>query len=350
MADTLEDVRALARTQGAATALSALASIVPLACVPGGYVLLPEDLTPPDGAVRVTDVPTPEAPLTVWHVPHAGGDRPSDHLRRPRVADRRRVGPPRAVRKLLETASARLRGRAVAGTATIDLPPVRLAIADAVLAHLTSRALLSTAEDALPATTLGTVAAALDDSGRAVLNLFGASGYLDDAPGRLARAAELLGHASGTVPMHRNRPRTTERPHEHRRAPGGAPPSRRGAAAPRPRHRRRPCGPALPARLRRGAVPAALRAAARVRRRPLLVDGEPCTSGPAWPARSRPRRWPGATRPSSWARTGPRCPASWSTTWPTTSSATATTRSSPARRRGRSSRSPSRTAVRTPAR
>ncbi|MBD7952115.1 acyl-CoA dehydrogenase family protein [Oerskovia rustica] len=197
----LEDVRAVARTRGAAAALTALASVVPLACVPGGYVLLPAGLTPPDGALRTADVPTPEVPLTVWHVPPDGTavdprSAAADLAWRTGVAAVR-LG---LAERLLETACDRLRGRTVAGSPTIDLPPVRLAIADAVLAHLTSRALLSTAEDGLPATTLGTVTAALDDSGRTVLNLFGASGYLDDTPGRLARVAELLGHASGTLP------------------------------------------------------------------------------------------------------------------------------------------------------
>lgn len=201
MARVLVDACAVARTHGAAAALTALADVVPVACVPGGYVLLPPDLTPPDGAHRVADVPTTEAPLTVWRVPPDGGvlaprSAAADLTWRTGVAGVR-LG---LSERLLETACDRLRHRTVAGTATIDLPPVRLAIADATLAHLMSRALLSTVEDALSATTLGTVSAALDDSGRAVLNLFGAAGYLDDAPGRLARVSELLGHASGTVP------------------------------------------------------------------------------------------------------------------------------------------------------
>lgn len=206
-APTLEEVRGLARTRGAAAALTALARVTPAACAPGGYVLLPDDLAPPRGAVRVTSVATPEDPLTVWHVPRgvdasgppaatATGATGTDDLAWRTGVAWVRLG---LAERLLEMATDRLRGRSVAGTATVDLPPVRLAVAEAVTAHVTARILLS----APRATTLATVTALLDGSGRTVLNLFGASGYLDDTPGRLACAAELLGHASGTAsPAH----------------------------------------------------------------------------------------------------------------------------------------------------
>ncbi|MBD5785595.1 acyl-CoA/acyl-ACP dehydrogenase [Cellulosimicrobium terreum] len=97
--------------------------------------------------------------------------------------------------RLLERAVERLRGRTVADTPTINLAPVRLTVADAAAAHLEAQVLLDQ-PDVPGAARLATVDAALDRSLRLVHNLFGASGYVDDEPARLARTIDLLGHVS----------------------------------------------------------------------------------------------------------------------------------------------------------
>ncbi|WP_086149566.1 acyl-CoA dehydrogenase family protein [Cellulosimicrobium sp. KWT-B] len=202
-------VRDVAREQGAVAALVALAAVLPVAVLPGECVLLPDDVAPPPGAALLGEVVSDASPLLAWRA--ASG--PVDD-RRGRAADAAwRVGVAWArtglCERLADRAVDRLRGRSIGGTATVNLPPVRLVLADAALAHLEAQALLArvTAEPGeqadegpVPATTLARATAVLDRTSRAVHNLFGASGFVDGDAARLARTIDLLGHASGTLP------------------------------------------------------------------------------------------------------------------------------------------------------
>ncbi|MBE9926917.1 acyl-CoA/acyl-ACP dehydrogenase [Cellulosimicrobium cellulans] len=203
-------VRDVAREQGAGAALVALAAVLPVAALPGECVLLPDDVAPPPGSALLGEVLSDAGPLLAWR---AAASEPVDD-RRDGAADAAwRVGVAWArtglCERLADRAVDRLRGRSIGGTATVNLPPVRLVLADAALAHLEAQALLAgvTAEPGeraddrpVPATTLARVTAVLDRTSRAVHNLFGASGFVDGDAARLARTIDLLGHASGTLP------------------------------------------------------------------------------------------------------------------------------------------------------
>ncbi|MFE6235995.1 acyl-CoA dehydrogenase family protein [Cellulosimicrobium sp. NPDC057862] len=236
------DLRAVARELGAVAALAALGGLLPVAALPGECVLLPDDVPPPDGWARVGEVASDVGTLLVWRAPRAavapGSSAPDAEAAGPaapaadegdaaRAADAAwRVGVAWVrtglCERLTDRAVERLRGRTVGGTATVNLPPVRLVLADAALAHLEAQALLGGAasRDEAPAagsldrrsvvsgSSLVRVTAVLERSSRAVHNLFGASGYVDGDAARLARTIDLLGHASGTLPG-----RASETPH-----------------------------------------------------------------------------------------------------------------------------------------
>lgn len=208
-------VRDVAREQGAVAALVALAAVLPVAVLPGECVLLPDAVAPPPRSVLLGEVLSDAGPLLAWR---AASETVDD--RRARAADAAwRVGVAWArtglCERLANRAVDRLRGRSIGGAATVNLPPVRLVLADAALAHLEAQALLArvTAEpgepagrggpaDAgpVPAATLARVTTVLDRASRAVHNLFGASGFVDGEAARLSRTIDLLGHASGTLP------------------------------------------------------------------------------------------------------------------------------------------------------
>ncbi|WP_426310254.1 acyl-CoA dehydrogenase family protein [Cellulosimicrobium sp. E-16] len=218
------DLRAVARELGAVAALTALGRLLPVAALPGECVLLPDDVPPPDGWARVGEVASDVGTLLVWRAPRAaeapGAAAPAaDAGVATSAADAAwRVGVAWVrtglCERLTDRAVERLRGRTVGGTTTVNLPPVRLVLADAALAHLEAQALLGgvASRDEAPAagspdrrpvvsgTSLARVTAVLDRSSRAVHNLFGASGYVDGDAARLARTIDLLGHASGTLP------------------------------------------------------------------------------------------------------------------------------------------------------
>ncbi|UTT59371.1 hypothetical protein [Cellulosimicrobium cellulans] len=214
-------VRDVAREQGAVAALVALAAVLPVAVLPGECVLLPDDVAPPPGSALLGEVVSDAGPLLAWR---AASEAVDD--RRARAADAAwRVGVAWVrtglCERLADRAVDRLRGRSIGGTATVNLPPVRLVLADAALAHLEAQALLArvTTERGelaepeepaargepadvgpVPASTLARVTTVLDRASRAVHNLFGASGFVDGEAARLARTIDLLGHASGTLP------------------------------------------------------------------------------------------------------------------------------------------------------
>nr|WP_146177754.1 acyl-CoA dehydrogenase family protein [Sphaerisporangium cinnabarinum] len=208
-------VRDVAREQGAVAALVALAAVLPVAVLPGECVLLPDAVASPPGSVLLGEVLSDAGPLLAWR---AASEAVDD--RRARAADAAwRVGVAWVrtglCERLTDRAVDRLRGRSIGGTATVNLPPVRLVLADAALAHLEAQALLArvTAEPGelaerrepadvgpVSATTLARVTTVLDRASRAVHNLFGASGFVDGEAARLARTIDLLGHASGTLP------------------------------------------------------------------------------------------------------------------------------------------------------
>ncbi|ARU53747.1 hypothetical protein CBR64_08270 [Cellulosimicrobium cellulans] len=194
--------------------------------------MLPDDVPPPGGWARVGEVVSDVGPLLVWRSPRTeaapgpaapvvGATGPAAPAADERVATSTadaawRVGVAWVrtglCERLTDRAVERLRGRTVGGTATVNLPPVRLVLADAALAHLEAQALLGgvAARDAaagspdrgpaVSGSSLARVTAVLDRSSRAVHNLFGASGYVDGDAARLARTIDLLGHASGTLP------------------------------------------------------------------------------------------------------------------------------------------------------
>lgn len=223
-ADGPADLRTVARELGAVAALTALGGLLPVAALPGECVLLPDDVPPPGGWARVGEVASDVGTLLVWRAPRAaeapGPAAPAaDAGVATNAADAAwRVGVARVrtglCERLTDRAVERLRGRTVGGTATVNLPPVRLVLADAALAHLEAQALLGgvASRDGAPAagsparppvvsgSALARVTAVLDRSSRAVHNLFGASGYVDGDAARLARTIDLLGHASGTLP------------------------------------------------------------------------------------------------------------------------------------------------------
>ncbi|KZM77386.1 acyl-CoA dehydrogenase family protein [Cellulosimicrobium sp. I38E] len=232
--DGLADLRAVARELGAVAALTALARLLPVAALPGECVLLPDDVPPSGGWARVGEVASDVGTLLVWRAPCAavapgpaaraaevpGPAAPAtDEGTATSAADAAwRVGVAWVrtglCERLTDRAVERLRGRTVGGTATVNLPPVRLVLADAALAHLEVQSLLGgvASRDEAPAagspdrrpvvsgSSLARVTAVLDRSSRAVHNLFGASGYVDGDAARLARTIDLLGHASGTLP------------------------------------------------------------------------------------------------------------------------------------------------------
>ncbi|MFD4991207.1 acyl-CoA dehydrogenase family protein [Cellulosimicrobium cellulans] len=226
------DLRAVARELGAVAALTALVGLLPVAALPGECVLLPDDVPPPGGWARVGEVVSDVGTLLVWRAPRAaeapgpaaraaevpGPAAPDEGVAAGAADAAWRVGVAWVrtglCERLTDRAVERLRGRTVGGTATVNLPPVRLVLADAALAHLEAQALLGgvASRDEAPAagspdrrpvvsgSSLARVTAVLDRSSRAVHNLFGASGYVDGDAARLARTIDLLGHASGTLP------------------------------------------------------------------------------------------------------------------------------------------------------
>lgn len=230
--DGLADLRAVARELGAVAALTALGGLLPVAALPGECVLLPDDVPPPAGWARVGEVVSDAGTLLVWRAPRAavvrgsaaraaeasGPAAPDEGVATSAADAAWRVGVAWVrtglCERLTDRAVERLRGRTVGGTATVNLPPVRLVLADAALAHLEAQSLLGgvASRDESPAagspgrrpvvsgSSLARVTAVLDRSSRAVHNLFGASGYVDGDAARLARTIDLLGHASGTLP------------------------------------------------------------------------------------------------------------------------------------------------------
>ncbi|WP_326553366.1 hypothetical protein [Micromonospora sp. NBC_01813] len=96
--------------------------------------------------------------------------------------------------RFLAQAAEHLRGRRVQETVTLNLPPVRVLLADAAAGLAEAHALLASGPDA---TALHRVHRALDEAGRVSLHLFGATGFLADGPGSEIRAAELLGETYG---------------------------------------------------------------------------------------------------------------------------------------------------------
>ncbi|MFC4147660.1 hypothetical protein ACFO0M_15495 [Micromonospora mangrovi] len=91
--------------------------------------------------------------------------------------------------RLLTAAVTHLRGRAVGGVTTLNLPMVRAMVADTAAGIAEARALLDTVDDG---TGLRRAHLALDEAGRCCLHLFGASGFLAGGPGGEVRVSELL--------------------------------------------------------------------------------------------------------------------------------------------------------------
>ncbi|MCB7135523.1 hypothetical protein [Cellulosimicrobium marinum] len=199
-------VRDTARTAGAAEALAALAALLPVAALAGECVLLPETVAPPAGAQRVGAVAGETDDLLAWRVGRGADGTAADGPAAdgPAADAAWRVGVAWVrtglCERFCEQAVDRLRGRTVGGTATVNLAPVRVVVADAALAHLEAQTLLSR-PGPVTAARLARVDDVLTRSARTVHNLWGAAGFVDDAPARLARTIDLLGHASGRLPQ-----------------------------------------------------------------------------------------------------------------------------------------------------
>jgi alkylation response protein AidB-like acyl-CoA dehydrogenase len=192
--------RATARTHGAAAALTLLhAETGPgvLPAGPGGHVLLPRETAAacdrygtPDGPrprraageTELARIPSGAGELVALRVPGAGPG--PDGAWETGVAWIR-LG---LAEHLVARAAEHLRGRAVQGTVTLNLPLVRAMLADAACGLAEARALL---EDD-PATALPRVHPCLDETGRTCLHLFGATGFLATGPGADVRVSELL--------------------------------------------------------------------------------------------------------------------------------------------------------------
>jgi hypothetical protein len=198
--------RAVARESGivaAVTILHAELGGAVLPAGPGGHVFVPEGVAQrcdvygtPDGpdmrafaAERwLGEVPLGPDTMVALHVPGAGpggDDRAPDAWSvglgwvRLGLAD-----------QFLARAAEHLRGRKVQDTVTLNLPPVRVLLADAAAGLAEAHALLAAGPDAAA---LRRVHRVLDETGRVCLHLFGATGFLAGGPGSEIRAAELLG-------------------------------------------------------------------------------------------------------------------------------------------------------------
>lgn len=182
------DLADLADERGSTAALAALLESGPPDLIEGRYLLIPATHLL-DGAVRVGEVATDTEALAVVRVTRPGAASPS--WRRGVVAIRLGLS-----RRLLRLAALRMRTRRIGDESGLNLPPVRLAIAETELAHGQVEQLLLQATP-LSDPQIELAHALLDDAGRRSLHLFGAAGYVDDAPGRLAECLSLLGHVEG---------------------------------------------------------------------------------------------------------------------------------------------------------
>lgn len=198
--------RAVARTGGPVVALTALHEEIGEDVLPagaGGHVFVPDGVEARCDRYETPAGPRPRTPglerpvgqvvlgadtLRALHVPGAG---PAGYRDRPApwsvglgwvrlgLADR-----------FLDGATAHLRGRTVQDTVTLNLPLVRVLLADAAAAVAEARALLATGPDA---DALRRVHRSLDEVGRTCLHLYGATGFLLAGPGAEIRVAELIG-------------------------------------------------------------------------------------------------------------------------------------------------------------
>ncbi|WP_432828450.1 hypothetical protein [Dactylosporangium sp. CA-092794] len=198
--------RAVARESGVVAAVTALhaelgGAVLPAG--PGGHVFLPEGVvqrsdlygTPDGPRVRagagerwLAEVPIGPDTMVALHVLGAG---PGGDARTPDAWSVGlgwvRLG---LADRFLARAAEHLRGRKVQDTVTLNLPPVRILLADAATGLAEAHALLAAGPDAAA---LHRVHRALDEAGRVSLHLFGATGFLAGGPGSEIRAAELLG-------------------------------------------------------------------------------------------------------------------------------------------------------------
>lgn len=187
------ELRPFAEINGVIPALEALSALVPLPSGAGRYLLLPETVIPPTNAKEARRLDTDGGSLIVWRTSQEHLDDRASSLWWLGVSWLR-LG---LSERLLTLASNRLRDRRVGDQATINLAPVRLVIADAVLAHAEAAGALCGGRGFPPPIALTLAGHAIDRSLRLALGLFGAAGYVDDGPGRLARCAELLGNVEG---------------------------------------------------------------------------------------------------------------------------------------------------------
>lgn len=183
--------RARARAEGPAPALAELrAGLGPdaIAWGPGGHALLPLDAAEAPGGAPVATLGFASGDLGVWR-----DERHRDAACGPWTAGVLwiRLG---LTEQLLRTAADHLAGRRVGGEVLADISSVRTMLGEAAADLVEARLLLAdgTAPDDPDGLAAPRAADALVRAQRTVLRLFGAAGYLDAGPGRLARAVDLL--------------------------------------------------------------------------------------------------------------------------------------------------------------
>lgn len=196
-----------ARQKGSIAALAELSRQV---APPRGqrYVLLPHSEAAPAGGHQVEALDAEDGQIVVWALAptqSGSGSEAEAGAESGEVRSRRewrwRV---HAVRlglsqRLLTVAVDHLKGRRIGKVPTINLPAVRLIVADADLLHQTAAISLERHVRDADEASLRTAAAEIDDAVLAAMSMLGATGYVDAAPGRLARIVDLLGQSVATV-------------------------------------------------------------------------------------------------------------------------------------------------------
>ncbi|MQY14765.1 hypothetical protein SRB5_49410 [Streptomyces sp. RB5] len=176
-------VRALARDDGPAAALTELRSALGPGWGPGGHTLLPRSAPDPAEADLLLTVTIDSGDLGVWHDSRRrGGDAGPWALGAAWI----RVG---LGERLLRLATAYVSGRKRGNEPLSSVSAVGVMIGSAAGDLAEANLLLEhDGEAGLPR-----AITAVADAQRTSLRMLGASGFLDEEPGRLGRAIDLLG-------------------------------------------------------------------------------------------------------------------------------------------------------------
>ncbi|MEV6104997.1 hypothetical protein AB0M28_09805 [Streptomyces sp. NPDC051940] len=176
-------VRALARDTGPAAALAELHSALGAGWGPGGHTLLPRSAPDPSDAVLLLTLAVDSGDVGVWlDERERDGDAGPWSLGVAWI----RVG---LAERLLRLATAYVSGRKRGSQPLSSVSAVGVMIGDAAGNLAEANLLLEhDGEAGLPR-----AITAVADAQRTSLRMLGASGFLDEEPGRLGRAIDLLG-------------------------------------------------------------------------------------------------------------------------------------------------------------